>query len=163
MNFNTFNVSVPRCFWITDCNKCNKIFDDGVKLGDHIEIYYQEQYQRDCSWKGCEKIFKTKLELKVHICSAHVNEMPFDCEICKCRFESPDDLKVHLITHEGEIFKCTVPGCKKKCKTLLESRQHMPVHQVEDDFVCVMSEIRFNIQQFCQFCSIGTRALQMIS
>lgn len=65
-----------------------------------------------CSFEWCGKKFQRDHARRVHERSVHLNEKPFQCQICKRRFSQKSDARKHLHVHSGaKPFICLT--CKK--------------------------------------------------
>ncbi|XP_052773081.1 zinc finger protein 271-like [Mya arenaria] len=83
-----------------------------------------QQKQNQCH--VCEKVFKLKTSLKVHL-NRHVGRK-FACEICKKTFLASYSLKIHLQTHKGhKPFSCSC--CDATFNTREQLQQHRKFHK----------------------------------
>ena len=65
-----------------------------------------------CSFEWCGKKFQSINARRVHERSVHLNEKPFQCQICLARFAHKSDAKKHLLIHSGvKPYICLT--CKK--------------------------------------------------
>ncbi|XP_054153508.1 transcription factor IIIA-like [Oppia nitens] len=72
----------------------------------------------------CNKLFKTKFQLKMH-CFQHSGVKPFLCDKCDKRFVTKNKLKSHLKTHDG--YACGRDNCDYKATKWSELRKHIAV------------------------------------
>ena len=70
--------------------------------GKNINIYY-------CTYKDCEKQYKSRENLLFHIQNVHLKKKPYSCGLCKNAFSHRNGLNYHLKNFH-HIKK------KKKCK-----------------------------------------------
>ena len=72
-------------------------------------------YSYICPIKNCDKIFKFKNNLIVHI-RTHYKIKPYKCSYCPKTFNEKGNLKIHLRIHTGERPYCC-KECQKNFKT----------------------------------------------
>ena len=76
----------------------------------------------------CEKVYKSKLSLAVHVLQIHSGEYePPVCQCCGVARSSLGNLRMHILrkhTERPPRVKCPFPGCKKTFKTGQDLQQH---------------------------------------
>ncbi|CAH2108953.1 unnamed protein product [Euphydryas editha] len=78
----------------------------------------------------------------------NIEERDYQCETCSYRCFTKNELKVHMIKHNGErIFECTV--CKKSYARKKTLREHMRIHNNDRRYACKSCG-----QAFVQNCSL---------
>ena len=83
----------------------------------------------DCNFKECEASYKTKLGLKCHIDSKHLNWKPFKCTECQSSFSQSSHLQQHKnAVHLNLLFKCDQCSYSASSKGNL-NRHDKSVHQ----------------------------------
>ena len=138
-NFLTKNDIFIKKFF---CFKCNKIFFNKHSLQQHIKFIHQRVNVFKCPYKNCEKIFKNKLRLKVHI-NSHLGIKNFKCEICEKKFAEKGTLITHYITHSKNFDKkCDL--CNYKCTTdTLLKFHYKKKHNLNEIFQCEICKSKF--------------------
>ena len=138
-NFLTKNDIFVKKFF---CFKCNKIFFNKHSLQQHIKFIHQRVNVFKCPYKNCEKIFKNKLRLKVHI-NSHLGIKNFKCEICEKKFAEKGTLITHYITHSKNFDKkCDL--CNYKCTTdTLLKFHYKKRHNLNEIFQCEICKSKF--------------------
>ena len=138
-NFLTKNDIFVKKFF---CFKCNKIFFIIHSLQQHIKFIHQRVNVFKCPYKNCEKIFKNKLRLKVHI-NSHLGIKNFKCEICEKKFAEKGTLITHYITHSKNFDKkCDL--CNYKCTTdTLLKFHYKKRHNLNEIFQCEICKSKF--------------------
>ena len=87
---NVHNVSFSRAFGeprAFQCHNCKATFDTDLKLQDHIcKIFLKRKKKGDpIKCEICHKLFKRMCTLKHHLATVHVEEKPFQCDLCDYR------------------------------------------------------------------------------
>ena len=84
-----------------------------------------------CQVIGCNKIFKGRGNLKVHMRS-HFKDKPFKCEFLHCErsFSTKGNLKAHTFIHKNyKPFRCSFVNCPKRyineCRLKVHERTHV--------------------------------------
>ena len=82
-----------------ECNHCDKNYKYKLDLREHMKTQHLDQCPNDpilvCDWNDCHYITKSLRALNEHICS---HTLPFECQICKHRFSTKNNMKKHLIS-----------------------------------------------------------------
>lgn len=103
-----------------------------------IKILIPQKDKNEISCGKCLELFKTKKELKNHICKPHA------CEQCGQRFSK----KIHVGTHRRffhipKQFTCEEEGCGKSFKRKSDLDQHSLAHIDYKPFRCKLCGKRF--------------------
>lgn len=143
------------------CILCNKIFNNFLKLYEHMNVHYQYYICATCG-KGymtaprlrkhsevhisgsfpcneCGKIFVMRAARDAHRASQHAKEPRYECPHCKMRFEGYYGRKAHMeeVHSEREIsYKCS--SCELSFKTSGQKAIHVKsVHlPLQANFKC---------------------------
>jgi uncharacterized Zn-finger protein len=75
---------VPKSF-ICAFEGCGKRFDYKWILDRHINSHFCFKLHK-CDYLGCEKAYKSKENLNLHIRNKHLGEKPYQCRYCISRF-----------------------------------------------------------------------------
>ncbi|XP_050359874.1 gastrula zinc finger protein XlCGF26.1-like [Nymphalis io] len=129
------------------CAKCDERFTEYFKRQKHmVELHGVAPLEYKCN--VCEKSFERKYMLSMHMKRDHLDERDFQCELCSYTCFTKNELKVHMIKHNGErIFECTV--CKKSYARKKTLREHMRIHNNDKRYACKSCG-----QAFVQNCSL---------
>jgi uncharacterized Zn-finger protein len=133
------------------CVLCPEGFYKKYEMKDHIRRYHTMETPYACDFKGCEKKFARKKNLKIHIVSGsvglfrdlftnfnflqqriHTGERPYACtyEFCEKRFMHFIDKKRHMISHTGiKPHNCHV--CQRGFMRKNELKSHMRTHYTQ--------------------------------
>src|SRR6266404_1091374 len=86
----------------------------------------------------CQKKFTNDQAKQRHHDSVHLKLRPFSCSKCSLSFSSHQIMIRHIFSvHEESLFDCTVRGCDKKFKFLVEIPEHVKnVHPQLPPFKC---------------------------
>lgn len=168
----------------TPCPICGKIFSGRDKMSRHRQIIHFKDQIRPfiCSICGfsciskdvlrkhlivhsnerpfqcleCDKSFKLKGILTVHIKAVHVGERNFICGICGCGFKNKRQLNIHMVTHSIETpFKCEYCPASFKLKRnrkTHEIRMHCGTNQGEIKLTKPKKEMKNRFQ--CSLCCV---------
>jgi KRAB domain-containing zinc finger protein len=108
------------------CKICDKIFLDKIKFNNHMKAH--ENFDYDNGELKC-KICRFKSEslngFQLHFKLVHeILPKSFECEICKKKFSSASNLKVHKKNHMSKIkFQCDL--CPKTFKSKIGLLAHL--------------------------------------
>ena len=77
-----------------------------------------------CTYNGCEKVYRSKENLKLHIQNIHKKLKPYQCSYCPLKFSHRNG----RIYHERKVhtsffpYKCNFEGCKHSfpCKSAMD-------------------------------------------
>ncbi|CAK8691523.1 unnamed protein product [Clavelina lepadiformis] len=90
--------------------------------------------EKHFSCNFCDKSFKCKRPLKVHI-RTHTGERPYQCDVCHKSFSMNSSLKSHMRIHTGERpYQCDV--CHKSFSASSNLKTHMRIHTEERPYQC---------------------------
>ena len=138
-NFLTKNDIFVKKFF---CFKCDKTFFNKHSLQQHIKFIHQKVNVFKCPYKNCEKNFKNKLRLKVHI-NSHLGIKNFKCEICEKKFAEKGTLYTHYITHSNNFNKkCDLCNYKCTSDTLLKFH-YKKKHNLNEIYQCEICKHKF--------------------
>ncbi|CAL4092727.1 unnamed protein product, partial [Meganyctiphanes norvegica] len=106
-----FNNHTKKFFHKIKCPKCNdkfvNLFAMKAHLADHITLH--------CQFCKRNIIFKTQKELDEHM-RKHLEKNTLSCKICDKKFEHPNHLKFHMLSHKGigkkskKPISCNITG-----------------------------------------------------
>lgn len=116
------------------CPICKKSFKTDATLYSHKKVHLNlknsensEKFfkchlcssnnNNDGTGTNNERIFRYKHQLKNHLIVIHTNSKNYECEKCKKKFSTQNNLKKHQDTHKNSIdFKCHICGVQMKLK-----------------------------------------------
>nr|CAI5857397.1 unnamed protein product [Callosobruchus analis] len=123
------------------CSDCGKTFLGRSSLQQHKALHGDEQYP--CSL--CEKVFKSKHQMKRHFMRNHEKNDKYVCYKCGKAVSSAHALKAHLNMHDGvKPYKCDI--CEESFRTCTTLKTHQRIHTDEKPFACKFCEKRFRQQ-----------------
>ena len=70
--------------------------------GHGSEVFFS-QPPKDYVCEGCGKVYKSRKGRDDHYAIVHCGEKKYACDDCGKLFGRPDALKVHMLTHSGEL------------------------------------------------------------
>lgn len=117
-------------------------------------IYPKNNIEKDkpfkCTFKGCDKHFKTKGNLWTHL-KIHSNDRPFKCNFEECKYSTKNksNLKHHITQiHSVERpFKCAFEKCTYSTKKQGSLKIHIKqVHTNERPFKCTFENCEFSFK-----------------
>ncbi|KPJ17537.1 Zinc finger protein 425 [Papilio machaon] len=129
------------------CPKCPERFSEYFKRHKHlVETHGMTPLKYKCN--VCDKSFDRRYSLSRHLKRDHLEERGFHCDICPYTCFTNNELRVHMIKHNGErIYECTV--CKKSYARKKTLKEHMRIHNNDRRFACAVCG-----QAFVQKCSL---------
>ncbi|XP_061192084.1 zinc finger protein 239-like [Saccostrea echinata] len=128
------------------CTKCDKIFDDGLKMKAHILRVHSNRARFPC--EVCKKSYSTKSFLRIHKESKHEKRV-FMCEECGGVFTSKENLNVHKRKHSEkntshrDMYQIVCDVCGKTVKSHNRWR-HMRTHSKTKALKCAVCGRGFN-------------------
>ncbi|XP_052757218.1 zinc finger protein 808-like [Galleria mellonella] len=129
------------------CTRCPERFSEYFKRQKHmVEVHGVAPLQYKCN--VCDKSFDRRYTLSRHMKRDHLEERDFQCQLCAYRCFTNNELRVHMVKHNGErIFECSV--CKKSYARKKTLKEHMRIHNNDRRFACAICG-----QAFVQKCSL---------
>jgi len=83
----------------------------------------------------CDKVYMNERSRSLHIKSVHLQEKPYQCDICDKAFVCASYLNDHRRVHDKiKPYQCSL--CDKSFKTSRELTRHFRVHTGEKPFKC---------------------------
>ncbi|CAH1116216.1 unnamed protein product [Phaedon cochleariae] len=157
-----------------ECNICQKKFDKGKNLSEHIRLQHKQDKEKqkchicekefpnaallknhvkthDKSFKcpDCHKVFSSRFNLKTHSIT-HSGERNHKCDICQKSFTTKGSLKNHKAVHSDErLFQCE--QCAKTFKTNRRLYSHKFSHATEQKFQCEICLQKFRVKQYLKY------------
>ena len=102
------------------CNVCGKVFCSTIILKQHKLVHTDE---KPFQCKKCDKKFKRKGDLNVHVKVVHDQIKNHTCEICSRSFGRKQDLNKHIRCHTGiRDYVCLI--CDMKFTRSCHLRRH---------------------------------------
>ncbi|XP_072943188.1 uncharacterized protein [Epargyreus clarus] len=129
------------------CPKCPERFSEYFRRQKHlVEVHGVAPLQYKCN--VCDKTFDRRYTLSRHMKRDHLEERDFQCQLCTYKCFTNNELRVHMIKHNGErVHECSV--CKKSYARKKTLREHMRIHNNDRRFACAVCG-----QAFVQKCSL---------
>ncbi|KAK6619617.1 hypothetical protein RUM43_012374 [Polyplax serrata] len=119
------------------CDQCGHSFTSKGILHEHLTIH-SDVYNFHC--KDCNKRFKTKYRLKIHM-DTHV-ETRYECPICGLSLNTRRTLRMHLLVHKDDkAFQCTT--CGKAFKRSKDLKNHYNLHTGRRPYTCPFCQRTF--------------------
>ncbi|KAF9812355.1 hypothetical protein SFRURICE_005466 [Spodoptera frugiperda] len=118
------------------CTKCPERFAEYFRRQKHlVQVHGVAPLQYKCN--VCDKSFDRRYTLSRHMKRDHLEERDYQCEICTYRCFTKNELRVHMVKHNGErIFECSV--CKKSYARKKTLKEHMRIHNNDRRFACAV-------------------------
>ncbi|XP_013139265.1 PREDICTED: zinc finger protein 2-like [Papilio polytes] len=129
------------------CPQCPERFSEYFKRHKHlVDVHGMTPLKYKCN--VCDKSFDRRYSLSRHLKRDHLEERDFHCDLCTYSCFTNNELRVHMIKHNGErIYECTV--CKKSYARKKTLKEHMRIHNNDRRFACAVCG-----QAFVQKCSL---------
>lgn len=124
------------------CDHCEKFYSSKSNLVVHINTIHKKIFPYKCEFEGCSKSYPNLKRKNIHM-RTHLNLRPFECEICKKKFNEKIILKNHMLSHsETREFKCEL--CNKSYKTKYHLQEHVNVKHLKiKNFECEICGKKF--------------------
>ncbi|CAG5057372.1 unnamed protein product [Parnassius apollo] len=129
------------------CTQCPERFSEYFRRQKHlVEVHGVAPLQYKCN--VCDKSFDRRYTLSRHMKRDHLEERDFQCHLCSYKCFTNNELRVHMVKHNGErIYECSV--CKKSYARKKTLKEHMRIHNNDRRFACAVCG-----QAFVQKCSL---------
>ncbi|CAB3261118.1 unnamed protein product [Arctia plantaginis] len=129
------------------CTKCPERFGEYFRRQKHmVQVHGLAPLRYKCN--VCEKSFDRRYTLSRHMKRDHLEERDYQCELCSYKCFTKNELRVHMVKHNGErIYECSV--CKKAYARKKTLKEHMRIHNNDRRFACAVCG-----QAFVQKCSL---------
>ncbi|XP_053614847.1 zinc finger protein 480-like [Plodia interpunctella] len=129
------------------CTKCPERFNEYFRRQKHmVEVHGVAPVFYKCN--VCDKSFERRYTLSRHLKRDHLEERDYQCELCSYKCFTSNELRVHMVKHNGErIYECSV--CKKSYARKKTLKEHMRIHNNDRRFACAVCG-----QAFVQKCSL---------
>lgn len=117
------------------CEVCNEKFVTKWDYTNHNKLH-KKPHPYKCTESNCNQEFRHRKQYIHHLREVH-SIKPYECHICKKRFNTKYNLKNHIRIHTGEKpYKCGECGKGFKQKSALNV--HIRVHTGEKPYICNM-------------------------
>ncbi len=86
-----------------------------------------------CYYEACGQTFTTKFNLRRHVNAVHLEIKTYECDLCRKKFASKQNLTEHRFIHTGERpFRCIVCNrCFRQASQLCQHRKrHLPIYSL---------------------------------
>ncbi|XP_017878730.1 oocyte zinc finger protein XlCOF6-like [Ceratina calcarata] len=121
------------------CDKCDKSFENELKLQKHLRIHERAKEQQDVNFKRflchiCSKTFRQNTGLMFHM-RTHTGYKPHVCKYCGRGFTSNSNCINHERTHTGDRpFVCHF--CSAAFAKSCTLKAHITTHTGEANYHC---------------------------
>ncbi|OXA38820.1 zinc finger protein 184-like [Folsomia candida] len=115
------------------CQNCEKTFPSTRRLNIHLRrMHPSTPRTRSFKCDICPKDFYTSYYLSLHKKHTHSTLKPFGCTECEKSFKSKLGLRVHISSHKGDkAYAC--PHCPKILSSYANWRRHTYIHTKSDN------------------------------
>ncbi|XP_047039547.1 gastrula zinc finger protein XlCGF26.1-like [Helicoverpa zea] len=129
------------------CTKCPERFAEYFRRQKHLaQVHGVAPLRYKCN--VCDRSFDRRYTLSRHMKRDHLEERDFQCEMCSYKCFTNNELRVHMVKHNGErIYECSV--CKKSYARKKTLKEHLRIHNNDRRFACAVCG-----QAFVQKCSL---------
>ncbi|MEE6483603.1 hypothetical protein FKM82_013608 [Ascaphus truei] len=118
------------------CTKCGRSYFRKENLVEHEARNCMNRTEQVFTCTLCREVFKRRMELRVHLVS-HTGEMPYKCSSCAQQFMQKKNLQSHMIKLHGAPKPHACSTCGKCFLSRTELRLHEAFkHRGEKLFVC---------------------------
>lgn len=125
------------------CSVCDLRFRTRCHLSQHLPRHSKET---PYTCPLCKKGFKWKHGLNSHLV-IHSNDQKFLCDECGFRTIHAKTMRAHKLTHTGDLFRCSFPGCSHTCSRKENMKIHLVTHNNDWPFVCEICGIKFTLNK----------------
>ena len=123
--------------------------EDENRVNGLLQI--EESGEFSCLSPGCNKRWKSKSGMKVHIRTVHLNMISFSCEQCKYMTRYRHALKAHILAvHENIEHKCDYCDYKAKYYTNIQSHVKF-AHKNAEKLQCHLCEYQAKKQYLLDY------------
>ncbi|CAB3262397.1 unnamed protein product [Arctia plantaginis] len=125
----------PKAPSLHKCGYCIETFSEYRKKEAHLVLMHGLKIPT-VKCEACEKIFKNRQSLSVHVKRDHLLDRRHKCPECSKAFFSTGYLKDHMIKHSGSQaqFNCNV--CSKVFSRKKNLKEHKKIHDDVRQFKC---------------------------
>ena len=122
------------------------ILKDPIKKEINSNQFLKENIQKEksssirefkCEENGCDKVYRTKENLKLHILNIHLHLKPYECSYCSRRFSHRNGIFYLILGktyHERKFhmnylpYKCKIEDCYKNFANKSSLNYHLKFH-----------------------------------
>ncbi|XP_071449671.1 histone H4 transcription factor [Hetaerina americana] len=125
------------------CSHCFKFYPSERLLKGHMRLHVNHY---KCPF--CDMTCPGPASLSNHIRFRHLDEKPFQCELCDFRGKTQSDLACHQRAHLPDgFYKCTEEGCEYSARTPSALSWHyrkVHANQVHPMYCCHICDVRYS-------------------